>query len=52
MTHSLKIFEGLKISFLGISDDEVVQMTEILTSNGGTLTTMDDPSCTHIVSPT
>jgi len=29
MTHSLKIFEGLKISFLGISDDEVVQMTEI-----------------------
>lgn len=25
-------------------------MTEILVSNGGTVTTLDDPACSHVVS--
>lgn len=50
MKHSLKIFEGTRICWIGVSDDEIAQMNEILASNGGTVTTLDDPTCTHVVS--
>ena len=48
--NNLKIFEGTRVCWIGISDEEKVQMNEILISNGGAVTTLDDPSCTHFVS--
>ena len=50
MKNTLKIFEGTKVCWVGINDEEIVQMNEILISNGGTVTTLDDPQCTHVVS--
>lgn len=49
MGHTLKIFEGTRICWVGISDDEVQQMNEILASHGGQVTQLDDPDCTHVV---
>lgn len=50
MKYTLKIFEGTRVVWIGASEDEIIRMNEILTSNGGTVTTIDDPNCTHIVS--
>lgn len=36
--------------FLGFPEDEEHHMTEVLLSNGGTVTTLDDPNCSHVVS--
>lgn len=36
--------------WIGVNDEEVTQMNEILTNNGGTVTDLDDPNCTHVVS--
>ena len=49
MKHSLKIFEGIRVCFIGINDDEVMRMNDILVENGGIVTTVDDANCTHIV---
>lgn len=50
MNNTLKIFEGTRVCWVGINDEEVTQMNEILTNNGGTVTSIDDPNCTHVVS--
>ncbi|XP_046640377.1 protein ECT2-like [Daphnia pulicaria] len=47
--NALKIFEGTNVCWIGINDEEVTQMNEILTTNGGSVTTLDDPNCTHVV---
>jgi hypothetical protein len=48
--NALKIFEGTNVCWIGINDEEVTQMNEILTTNGGSVTRLDDPNCTHVVS--
>lgn len=50
--HRLKSFEGQKICFLGFPPDEHDHMVEILTTNGGCATTIEDVECTHVVSDT
>ncbi|XP_050308871.1 protein ECT2 isoform X4 [Anthonomus grandis grandis] len=47
--YKLKPFHGARVCFLGFSDDEEKHMTEVLLANGGTVTTIDDPNCTHVV---
>ena len=48
--NTLKIFEGTRVCWLGINNEEIIHMNEILTTNGGIVTTLDDPNCTHVVS--
>ncbi|ENN73040.1 hypothetical protein YQE_10375, partial [Dendroctonus ponderosae] len=48
--YRLKPFHGAKVCFLGFPEDEEHHMTEVLLSNGGTVTTLDDPNCSHVVS--
>ena len=51
MKNTLKIFEGTRISWIGITNDEELKhMNEILTSHGGKVTTLEDNQCTHVVS--
>ncbi|XP_049822785.1 protein ECT2 isoform X2 [Aethina tumida] len=47
--HKLNVFHGVKVCFFGFAGDEERHMTEVLIENGGTATTTDDPSCTHVV---
>ncbi|XP_019767152.1 protein ECT2 isoform X2 [Dendroctonus ponderosae] len=47
--YRLKPFHGAKVCFLGFPEDEEHHMTEVLLSNGGTVTTLDDPNCSHVV---
>ena len=49
MKRTLKIFEGTRVCWLGISEEEMLQMNEILVGNGGTVTGYDDAQCTHVV---
>lgn len=36
--------------FVGFTPDEEKHMTDVLLANGGTLSALEDSSCTHIVS--
>ncbi|XP_044266147.1 protein ECT2 isoform X4 [Tribolium madens] len=45
----LKPFHGAKVCFVGFAEDEKKHMTDILLSNGGTVTSLDDPQCSHVV---
>ncbi|VEN56703.1 unnamed protein product [Callosobruchus maculatus] len=47
--HKLKPFHGAKVCFVGFPPEEEKHMTEVLLCNGGDVTTLDDPSCTHVV---
>jgi len=49
MKNTLKIFEGTKVCWIGINSEEIIHMNEILISNGGAVTTLEDPNCTHVV---
>lgn len=35
---------------MGFPEEEEKHMTEVLEANGGTVTNLDDPACTHVVS--
>lgn len=48
--HKLKPFHGARVCFVGFPEEEEKHMSEILLSNGGTVTQLDDATCTHIVS--
>ncbi|KAJ8972508.1 hypothetical protein NQ314_000152 [Rhamnusium bicolor] len=47
--HKLKPFHGARVCFVGFPEEEEKHMTEVLLSNGGTVTNLEDPSCTHVV---
>ncbi|CAG9853619.1 unnamed protein product [Phyllotreta striolata] len=47
--HKLKPFHGARVGFVGFADEEEKHMTEVLVLNGGTVTSLDDPNCTHVV---
>lgn len=48
--YRLKAFHGSRVCFVGFPEEEEQHMTEILVSNGGTVTNLEDPACTHVVS--
>lgn len=48
-THKLKPFEGQRICFFGFSPEEHQEMVEVLKSNGGIPTDLDDPECSHVI---
>lgn len=48
--YRLKPFHGIRVCFIGFPEAEEEHMTEVLVANGGTITTLDDPACTHVVS--
>ncbi|KAF2898591.1 hypothetical protein ILUMI_07581, partial [Ignelater luminosus] len=47
--HKLKPFHGTRVCFFGFPEEEEKHMTEVLEANGGTLTNIDDPVCSHVV---
>ncbi|KAB0797092.1 hypothetical protein PPYR_08086 [Photinus pyralis] len=47
--HKLKPFHGAKVCFLGFPEDEDKHMAEVLESNGGSVTHLEDVDCTHVV---
>ncbi|XP_055380892.1 protein ECT2 [Condylostylus longicornis] len=47
--HKLKVFEGQRICLFGFSADEYQHMVDVLTSNKGIVTDLEDPECTHVV---
>ncbi|XP_066143767.1 protein ECT2 isoform X3 [Euwallacea fornicatus] len=47
--YKLKPFHGARVCFVGFPEDEERHMTEVLVANGGTVTTLDDHACTHVV---
>ncbi|XP_022908633.2 protein ECT2 isoform X1 [Onthophagus taurus] len=47
--HKLKPFYGAKVCFAGFPEEEEKHMTEVLEANGGCITVIDDPQCTHVV---
>uniref|UniRef100_A0A182QYH4 Protein ECT2 n=1 Tax=Anopheles farauti TaxID=69004 RepID=A0A182QYH4_9DIPT len=49
--HRLKAFEGQKVCFFGFPDEEQQHMIDVLTTNGGIPTTLEDPECSHVVMP-
>lgn len=49
--HKLKVFAGARVCFVGFPEDETQHMAEVLASNGGVTCPLDDPDCTHVVSP-
>lgn len=46
----MKPFHGAKVCFVGFAEDEEKHMTEVLLANGGTVTSLADPECSHVVS--
>lgn len=48
--HKVKPFQGRKICFLGFAPDENQHMVDVLISNGGVATDIEDPECSHVVS--
>lgn len=50
INHRLKVFEGQRICFTGFPPEEHKHMEEVLRSNGGIPSTVDNPECTHVVS--
>ncbi|CAH1117797.1 unnamed protein product [Phaedon cochleariae] len=47
--HKLRPFHGAKVCFVGFAPEEEKHMEEVLMMNGGTITNVDDPNCTHVV---
>lgn len=47
--HKLKPFEGLRICFYGFSPEEHQEMVDVLKTNGGIPTSLDDPECSHLI---
>ncbi|KAJ8956917.1 hypothetical protein NQ318_014336 [Aromia moschata] len=47
--HKLKPFHGARVFRVGFPEEEEKHMTEVLLSNGGTVTNLEDPICTHVV---
>ncbi|KAG5896615.1 hypothetical protein JTB14_009526 [Gonioctena quinquepunctata] len=47
--NKLKPFHGARVCFIGFDEKEEHHMVEVLLSNGGVVTTLDDPNCTHVV---
>ncbi|XP_063700472.1 protein ECT2 isoform X2 [Culicoides brevitarsis] len=47
--HKLKVFEGQKVCFFGFPPEEHQHMIDVLKSNGGIPTDMEDPECSHVV---
>lgn len=48
-SHKLKPFYGARVCFYGFSNDETKHMHEVLEANGGMITKIEDPLCTHVV---
>lgn len=48
--YKLKPFHGARVCFVGFPEEEEKHMTEILLHNGGTVTNLEDTTCTHVVS--
>jgi protein ECT2 len=48
--HKLKPFEGQRICFFGFPADEHQHMEDVLKTNGGIPTHIEDPECSHVVS--
>lgn len=48
-SHRLKAFEGQRICFFGFPPEEHEHMIEVLKTNGGIPTDLDDPECTHVI---
>ncbi|XP_058055313.1 protein ECT2 [Anopheles bellator] len=49
--HRVKVFEGHKVCFFGFQEDERQHMIDVLKTNGGIPTELDDPECSHVVMP-
>uniref|UniRef100_A0A182FD87 Protein ECT2 n=1 Tax=Anopheles albimanus TaxID=7167 RepID=A0A182FD87_ANOAL len=49
--HRVKAFDGYKVCFFGFQEDEKQHMIDVLQSNGGCPTELEDPDCTHVVMP-
>ncbi|XP_068629216.1 uncharacterized protein pbl isoform X2 [Battus philenor] len=47
--HTLKVFHGVRVCFVGFPEDETQHMAEVLESNGGATCSLDDVDCTHVV---
>ncbi|XP_018579820.1 protein ECT2 isoform X3 [Anoplophora glabripennis] len=47
--HKLKPFHGARVCFIGFPEEEEKHMTEVLLSNGGAVTNLEDPGCSHVV---
>lgn len=47
--HRLKAFEGLRICFFGFPADENQHMIDVLKSNSGIPTDLEDPECSHVI---
>ncbi|XP_052872644.1 protein ECT2 [Anopheles cruzii] len=47
--HRVKVFEGHKVCFFGFQEDERQHMIDVLKTNGGIPTELDDPECSHVV---
>ncbi|CAG9830214.1 unnamed protein product [Diabrotica balteata] len=47
--HKLKPFHGARVGFVGFAEEEEKHMSEVLLLNGGVVTNVDDPNCTHVV---
>uniref|UniRef100_A0A182SWQ4 BRCT domain-containing protein n=1 Tax=Anopheles maculatus TaxID=74869 RepID=A0A182SWQ4_9DIPT len=48
--HRLKAFEGQKVCFFGFPEEEQQHMIDVLKTNGGIPTDLEDPECSHVVS--
>ncbi|ETN66757.1 hypothetical protein AND_001451 [Anopheles darlingi] len=46
--HRVKAFDGYKVCFFGFQEDEKQHMIDVLQSNGGCPTELEDPDCTHV----
>uniref|UniRef100_A0A182PVP0 Pebble n=1 Tax=Anopheles epiroticus TaxID=199890 RepID=A0A182PVP0_9DIPT len=49
--HRLKAFEGQKVCFFGFPEEEQQHMIDVLRTNGGIPTDLEDPECSHVVMP-
>ncbi|XP_053674461.1 protein ECT2 [Anopheles nili] len=49
--HRLKAFEGQKVCFFGFPEEEQQHMIDVLKTNGGIPTDLEDPECSHVVMP-
>uniref|UniRef100_A0A8D9E2I1 Protein ECT2 n=2 Tax=Cacopsylla melanoneura TaxID=428564 RepID=A0A8D9E2I1_9HEMI len=48
--YKLKLFQGTKVNFFGFSEEDEMQLQELLLSNGGNLSlSSDEPLTTHVV---
>ncbi|XP_052899301.1 protein ECT2 isoform X2 [Anopheles moucheti] len=47
--HRLRAFEGQKVCFFGFPEEEQQHMIDVLKTNGGIPTDLEDPECSHVV---